>query len=82
MTDDEQVNWFPHPSPDGKHVVYLAYPPGTEGHPPNLDVALRLMPADGGDPVTLCRLFGGQGTINVPSWSQDSHRFAFVRYQL
>ena len=82
MTADENVNWFPHPSPDGNHVVYLAYPPNTEGHPPNLDVALRLMPSDGGQAVTLCQLFGGQGTINVPSWAPDSRRFAFVRYQL
>ncbi len=82
MTDDEAVNWFPHPSPDGKHVVYLAYPPKTAGHPANLDVALCLMPAAGGAARTLCDLFGGQGTINVPSWAPDSHAFAFVRYAL
>ena len=82
MTDDTAVNWFPHPSPDGAHVVYLAYPPKTAGHPANLDVALRLLPAEGGQPETLCTLFGGQGTINVPSWAPDSGAFAFVRYQL
>lgn len=82
MTDDDAVNWFPHPSPDGRHVVYLAYPPGTWGHPANLDVELRIMPADGGTPRTLVALFGGQGTINVPSWAPDSTRFAFVRYRI
>ena len=81
MTDDAAVNWFPHPSPDGAHVVYLAYPPKTKGHPANLDVALKRMPAMGGQAETLCTLFGGQGTINVPSWAPDSGAFAFVRYQ-
>lgn len=80
MTDDERVNWFPHPSPDGRHVAYLSYPPGTKGHPANLDVELKLMPANGGAARTLLKLFGGQGTINVPSWSPDSRAFAFVRY--
>lgn len=82
MTDDEAVNWFPHPSPDGAHVVYLAYPPKTAGHPANLDVSLCLMPAEGGVSETLCNLFGGQGTINVPSWAPDSCAFAFVRYEI
>jgi TolB protein len=27
-------------------------------------------------------LFGGQGTINVPSWSPDGKQIAFVSYQL
>jgi Tol biopolymer transport system component len=80
MTDGASVDWFPHPSPDGALVVYLAYPPGTEGHPRDLDVELRLIPAQGGASRTLLRLFGGQGTINVPSWAPDSRRFAFVRY--
>lgn len=80
MTNDERVNWFPHPSPDGRHVLYLAYEPGVTGHPRNRDVELRLMPADGGDPRTLLGLLGGQGTINVPCWSPDGRRFAFVRY--
>lgn len=80
MTDDSLVNWFPHPSPDGRQVLYLGYPKGTEGHPGGLDVALRMMPADGGPSVELIRLYGGQGTINVPCWSPDSRRFAFMRF--
>jgi len=80
MTDDDAVNWFPHPSPDGVHVVYLAYPKGTTGHPGGLDVTLRLMPQGGGDSRTVLALHGGQGSINVPNWSPDSRRFAFVRY--
>jgi Tol biopolymer transport system component len=81
MTNDDAVNWFPHPSPDGKHVVYLAYPKGTQGHPADLNVSLRMMSASGGKTWHLIDLFGGQGTINVPSWAPDSQQFAFVRYE-
>ena len=77
MTEGDRVDWFPHPSPWG--VLYLSYPPGTQGHPGGLDVELRLMPLDGGEAETLVRLRGGQGTINVPCWSPDG-AFAFARY--
>ena len=80
MTEDSAVNWFPHPSPDGSHVLYLAYPPGTRGHPANLDVDLRLLPATGGVPRTVAQVFGGQGTINVPCWAPDGRAFAYVEY--
>lgn len=80
MTEGEGVDWFPHPSPDGAHVLYLAYPPGTRGHPADLEVALRLMPLAGGASREVVRLRGGQGTINVPCWAPDARRFAFVRY--
>jgi hypothetical protein len=60
--------------------LYLAYPSGTAGHPAGLDVTLRLVPANGGASRALCRLQGGQGTINVPCWAPDSRRFAFMRY--
>lgn len=80
MTDDASVNWFPHPSPKGDEVLYLAYPAGTEGHPRDLDVALRLLDERTGATRTLVELFGGQGTINVPCWAPDGTRFAFVRY--
>jgi len=80
VTEDGNNNWFPHPSPDGKWIVFLAYAPDVKGHPPDKDVTLRLMPAAGGASSVLVRLFGGQGTINVPSWSPDSHELAYVRY--
>jgi len=80
MTDDERVNWFPHPSPDGEMLVYLSYPTGTLGHPGDLDVQLRLMSPAGGANRTIVDLHGGQGTINVPSWSPDSRHFAYCRY--
>ncbi|CAN0581676.1 unnamed protein product, partial [Ectocarpus sp. 12 AP-2014] len=80
MTDSDRVEWFPHPSPDGAHVLYLSYPHGTENHPFGLPVELHLKPQDGNASRRLLSLFGGQGTLNVPSWSPDGRRFAFVRY--
>ena len=80
MTADERVNWFPHPSPDGQSVLYVAYEAGVKGHPRDHDVELRMMPSTGGEPKALFSLCGGQGTINVPCWAPDSKRFAFVRY--
>ncbi len=86
MTFDETRNsWFPHISPDGKQVVFIAYYKGDlepGQHLANKNVELRMMPAEGGEPRTLAKLFGGQGTINVNSWSPDSCRFAFVSYRL
>ncbi|WP_380055082.1 TolB family protein [Falsihalocynthiibacter sp. SS001] len=82
MTDEKSVNWFPHPSPDGRHILYLAYPLGTQGHPAGKNVELRLMPTEGGKSRALTTLFGGQGTINVPCWAPDSSKFAFMRYVL
>jgi TolB protein len=80
LTFDSHVNWFPHLSPDGKMVAFLSYPPGTVGHPPDKDVQLRLMTPTGENQRTLTSFFGGQGTINVNSWSPDSKRLAFVAY--
>ena len=80
MTSRATVDWFPHPSPDGRLVLYLAYPAGTLGHPAGREVALMLMPADGGEAREAVRLRGGQGTINVPCWAPDSSAFAFMRY--
>jgi TolB protein len=95
ITADDFNNWFPHISPDGKWMVFLSYEKGVTGHPQNKDVNLRLMsmtddtsaetPSGQKPPEkirVIAHLFGGQGTINVPSWSPDSKAFAFVSYQL
>ena len=82
VTSDEYNNWFPHPSPDGKWIVFLSYEKDVTGHPANKDVTLRMMPVGGGEIQVLAKLFGGQGTINVPSWSPDSRNIAFVSYRL
>lgn len=82
MTFDDFNDWFPHPSPDGQWVVFISYEddvaPGS--HPGNKKVMLRIMPLDGGEPKVLAYVYGGQGTINVPSWSPDSNEIAFVSY--
>jgi Tol biopolymer transport system component len=80
LFSDDLVNWFPHPSPDGKHILYLAYPSGTLGHPRDLPVALWLMNPDGSNRRRLIDFVGGQGSINVPCWSPDGAAFAFMRY--
>ena len=82
VTFDEYNDWFAHPSPDGKWLVFLSYQKDVDGHPANKQVMIRMMPLKGGDIKVLCKLFGGQGTINVPSWSPDSKHFAFVSYSL
>ncbi len=81
VTTDDYNNWFPHPSPDGKWIVFLSYEKEVKGHPANKDVMLRMMPVGGGEIQILASLFGGQGTINVPSWSPDSRQVAFVSYR-
>jgi len=82
VTNDDYADWFPHPSPDGKWLVFLSYDKSVKGHPPNKHVMLRIMPLAGGKARVLAKLFGGQGTINVPSWSPDSERLVFVSYYL
>jgi TolB protein len=82
VTFDDFNNWFPHISPDGKAMVFLSYEKDVTGHPPNKDVQLRLMTLADGQIKVLAKLFGGQGTINVPSWSPDSLKVAFVSYEL
>jgi TolB protein len=89
VTDDASEDWFPHPSPDGKWLVFLSFPHGTKGHDVKTKIQLRRMPMPGvqpgispGHPEVVTEFFGGQGTINVNSWSPDSKQFAFVSYEV
>ncbi|MEY4753342.1 MAG: hypothetical protein RJA44_1017 [Pseudomonadota bacterium] len=84
MVDEPAHGWFPHVSPDGRWVSYVAYgrdDVAADRHPPDRQVELRLVSAQGGPSRTLARLFGGQGSMNVNSWSPDSRRIAFVSYR-
>ncbi|MDB5130527.1 MAG: translocation protein TolB [Mucilaginibacter sp.] len=81
LTNDDYNNWFPHVSPDGKWIEYITFlksevAPGD--HPFYKHVYLRVMPVDGGPSKVVAYLYGGQGTINTPSWSPDSKHLAFV----
>jgi hypothetical protein len=81
LTDDDHVNWFPHPAPAGRFAYYLAYPPGTTGHPPDRDVEVRLVVDDRwAEASTIAAVRGGQGTMNVNGWDPTGTRFAFVSY--
>ncbi len=80
VTQDDFNNWFPHISPDGKWIAYISFPSdlSPEDHPYYRHCYLRLMPVGGGPSKVIAYVYGGQGTINVPSWSPDSKKIAFV----
>ncbi len=82
----DEEDWFPHCSPNGKWLVFIAFPKGTAGHNGHLNVKLQMIPLPGNHishatPQTLAEFFGGQGTINVNSWAPDSTKLGFVSYE-
>jgi Tol biopolymer transport system component len=80
VTSDAYNNWFPHLSPDGRRIAFLSFGPeiDRDDHPYYKQVLLRLLPVEGGVPRVIAYVYGGQGTINVPSWSPDGTMLAFV----
>ena len=82
ITKDDLNNWFPHVSPNGQQMVFVTYEKGVVDHPENKDVQLRLMNLRTGAVTVLAKLFGGQGTMNVPSWSPSGLFIAFMSYQI
>ena len=87
VASDTLEDWFPHISPDGKHMVYIGYPAGTPTHNSrDLNVTLKLVEITRGkaetSQKTLLTMHGGQGSMNVNSWASDSMHFAYVSYEL
>ncbi len=87
VVSDGLEDWFPHTSPDGRKLVYVGYPTGTQTHNPrNVTIEIKLIAIDHGDVAasqkTLVKAIGGQGTMNVNSWAPDSMRFAYVVYEV
>lgn len=80
LTHDDLNDWFPHISPDGKQIAFLSFSKdvAADAHPFYKNVYLRMMPVGGGEPRIIAYVYGGQGTINVPSWSPDGRFLAFV----
>jgi len=80
LTHDDYNNWFPHVSPDGKWIAFISFmnDVSPSDHPFYKHVYIRLMPVSGGQPKVIAYLYGGQGSINTPSWSPDSRHIAFI----
>lgn len=78
--DKKYYDWFPHVSPDQKKIFIISFPDtiASDQHPFYQHCLLRIMPIEGGEPKVVGYVYGGQGTINVPSWSPDSKYVAFV----
>jgi Tol biopolymer transport system component len=79
---DDSNDWFAHISPDGKRMLYVSYPSTVPAgsHPRNQRVMIREQDLANGKVRVLAHLYGGQGTMNVPSWSPDGRSAAFVSY--
>jgi Tol biopolymer transport system component len=80
LTNDKYNDWFPHVSPDKKWIVFISFPEDIDpaDHPFYKHCLIRLIPYEGGEPRIIAYIYGGQGSINVPSWSPDSKKIAFV----
>lgn len=75
-------DWFAHLSPDGREMVYVSYPASvpSNSHPHNQRVLLQLQQTNSQQSKVLAYIYGGQGTMNVQSWSPDGRMIAFVSF--
>ena len=84
MTFDDASNWFAHINPSNQKATIISYlEDQAQQHPFGRMVKLRLLDLNDKSIKDLTEQFyGGQGTINVPSWSPDGKKFAYVLYSL
>jgi Tol biopolymer transport system component len=83
LVESDTVDWFPHLAPEGDLATYITFPTGTLGHPADLEVEVRVVrTSNWTETIQAIPLFGGQGTINVNSWSPDGRRFAYIAYPM
>ncbi len=84
MTFDNYSNWFAHISPNNQVATIITYlEDQQQAHPFGRQVKLRLLDLKNKSIRDLTEAFyGGQGTINVPSWNPEGTRFAYVKYGL
>lgn len=80
LTFDDRVNWFPHIDPSNTRAVYLSYANGTQTHPADVELLIRMLDLETLETTEVVPLFGGQGSLNVNSWSPDGERFAYAAY--
>jgi len=80
LTFDDRVNWFPHIDPQNTRALYLSYASGTQTHPADVELSIRLLDLETRQTQEVITLFGGQGTLNVNSWAPDGVRFAYAAY--
>ncbi|HEY2417538.1 MAG TPA: hypothetical protein VGH84_06435 [Steroidobacteraceae bacterium] len=75
LTHDPGSDRFPHVAANGKQLVYLNAGSGKLG-----DATLKILDLDSGQSRVLVDLYGGDGSLNAPSWSPDNHHLAFTAY--
>jgi TolB protein len=82
LTKDEYFNWYPQLSPDGESVVFLSsrQPPWGSNMPEG-DYLLRMMPAAGGEPREIARVFANASSLAGAAWSPDGKSVVFIGYE-
>ena len=84
LTFDAHSNWFAHIAPNNQVATVITYlEDQKQAHPFGRQVKLRLLDLKTKELTDLTgEFYGGQGTINVPSWNPESTKFAYVTYEL
>jgi catechol 2,3-dioxygenase-like lactoylglutathione lyase family enzyme len=82
LTSEDQSNWYPHVSPDGKTMVFVTSAKGTSDRLANVDLTLRRMNLTDKTVDVLTAFFGGSGSLNGAPFAPTGQHLAFVSYQV